>query len=102
MDKILPVTCGIFDTEYALKQHRNGSIAVTEPFVTTDSDGISHLGYIRHCFTDLRMINAVVKFFDQDTLVLDATNSCGALTLNDVLNGQYHEGVEIIGECSKN
>ena len=94
MNKSIDVTCGIYNTEYRLIQHKDGTISVKAPYVKwTDNSGSLSFRTVKISKDDKA---DVLAFFEEDELALDANNGCGILTLEDVLNGDRYDGVHVI------
>jgi len=93
-NKTIDVQCGIYSTYYCLIEHRDGSISVDAPYVSWKRD-TGTLARKRHAIAEEDK-GDMMAFFEQDELILPANNNCGALSLEDILEGHRAHGVHVI------
>lgn len=70
-NKTLDTTCGIYETEYTLTKHRDGSCTVKAPFINW-RDGSGCLAFKKIHIKPVQA-NDVIWFFDNDTTYNDST-----------------------------
>jgi hypothetical protein len=95
MTKSIACTTGIYQSAYELITHKDGSVSVKAPYIKWTRDGANgNLAYQTYGIADADKPE-VLKFFEADTLVLEANNNAGALTLQDILDGNRAEDVHV-------
>lgn len=87
---------GIYITAYLATFHRDGSITVRAPYIKwTGNNGC--LAF-RKVTVEGQEADAVREFFKAESLVMAANCFGGALTLNEVLDGDMRHGVRVVGK----
>jgi hypothetical protein len=95
MKTTINTKCGIYNTQYSIKDHKNGEVTVRAPFVKWVGDS-GHLAFRNNRLAGDDAI-AAKEFFKAGELIMAANNGGGALMLDDVLNGNRMDGVSVIG-----
>jgi hypothetical protein len=67
--KTIDIKCGIYDTEYTLKSHRNGSITVHAPYIKWVNN-TGNLAFRNVKFPAGRLADEIKQAFAADTLFL--------------------------------
>lgn len=80
-NKVIDITCGVYQTEYRLIAHRDGSFSVKSPYVKWVGN-TGHLAFNTTVVPKKRQTEVLEMFKDRVTLT-----SCGRLTLEDCLGG---------------
>lgn len=93
--KTISITVGIYDTTYRATFHRNGDITVRAPYVKWTGDTGS-LAFKRITLSGDDAV-AAKQFFSAGENVMAANNGGGALSLQDVLDGNRFPGVRVTG-----
>jgi hypothetical protein len=77
--------CGIYDTQYTLTLHKNGTGTVKSPYIkwcnNTGTLAFEKFKVSGHTLTQIK------KFFTAGQLILSANVNCGFMTLDDMLSG---------------
>lgn len=80
-NKVIDVTCGVYQTEYRLIAHRDGSFSVKSPYVKWVGNNGS-LAFNTAVVPEKRKASVLKMFENRETL-----SPCGTLTLEDCLGG---------------
>ena len=90
----LAIQCGVYNTHYNLVIHRDSSLTVKRPFIKW-IDNTGSLDFESICITDPDEAKNVIKFFEAQTHVLDCNTVGGLISLDDILDGDYNQGIKI-------
>ena len=93
--KTINVTVGIYASGYTAIYHRNGDVTVRSPYVRW-AGNTGSLAFERTTLTGDDAV-AAKAFFDSGESVMAANNGSGALSLQDVLDGNRFPGVRVTG-----
>jgi hypothetical protein len=85
---ITEVTVGIYNSEYTMTEHTDGSITVCIPYVKWVNN-TGTLAFEERTYSGKRA-DKIKEFFEKNNTVIEAPEyECPYMTLNDVLNGEY-------------
>jgi hypothetical protein len=88
MNKKIKITTGIYDSEYTMVEHANGTITVRIPYVKWDNN-TGTLAFEKRTYQGKRA-EKIKEFFEKNNTVIDTPEyECPCMTLNDILNGEY-------------
>lgn len=81
--KTIDTTCGIYDTEYTLIAHRNGSITVKAPYIKWVNN-TGNLAFHKAFFPSGPLADKIKQAFANGDMFL---SGYGCATLQDAING---------------
>lgn len=88
MNKSIYVTVGIYDSEYTMAKHADGTITVRIPYVKWDNN-TGTLSFEKRTYSGKRA-DKIKEFFEKNNTIIDAPEyKCPYMILEDVLDWEY-------------
>lgn len=84
--KTINITCGIYETEYSLTAHRDGSITVKAPYIKWINNNGS-LDFSNYHFSAGSLAEKIKQAFANNTLFLSGYEAEFCVTLQDAIDG---------------
>lgn len=94
-ENYIPVKCEIWDTEYAIKNNKNGSATISVPYAKWKGNSAS-LAFSKHVLSDKKAVELVNMMIDSGRSTL--LSACGMqfLGIEDLLGHGYMSLEQII------